>query len=579
MLLSKRFEVFLLFQAAILIVLYSIFIIGDYKTYYVWQQVNNMAGYNPLTHLHHPHGLRYLIASPAIFLSDHLGWERDKVFGLFVTLNMTLCAIISALVQATVSQNIEKRWSVWLLLFIPIFLTLSFPMNGRLSYMLLGTALMMLSYIRWSQHIIHTAPVWKVLPYVVLYSISLTLLSVSSGCLTVGMIVALAYTIIFLILPDKLSHRVLYGALNLIAPAALAYLQYRLIQKNLGYYDGSVFAMLTHGPGRYLSILNPNKYLIGAGMGLIVFLLLYYIRHIRFIITRTAIFIAPVLLVAVSAIIGLFGYSAMLTGSIAAMILTLHIIGTIFYARISPYSQIRQYVKENIPHLSHSRSLLATSLLCAFATGVGASQVFPDDWTVYSRSEVEKSLYNRMIYERDGKRVVSLMGGHNFFPTIMTTGRDGTMYVVEAGTRIIRITSSGQVDWFAGYARKGRRDNAKQDKDGPRMDARFHNISDIKIADDGTLYVADGGNGKIKKIDAAGMVTTIAGSGNPGAFVNGCKALECRLNEPQGLQLLPNGELLVSDNIYIIRLLHDGTMRSFISLLQDDKRVSVDNEE
>jgi hypothetical protein len=61
------------------------------------------------------------------------------------------------------------------------------------------------------------------------------------------------------------------------------------------------------------------------------------------------------------------------------------------------------------------------------------------------------------------------------------------------------------------------------------------------------LYFADRDNHRIRRIDAAGIVTTIAGTGEMGYAGDGGLAADARINHPIDLELAPDGSLLFTD--------------------------------
>jgi sugar lactone lactonase YvrE len=70
----------------------------------------------------------------------------------------------------------------------------------------------------------------------------------------------------------------------------------------------------------------------------------------------------------------------------------------------------------------------------------------------------------------------------------------------------------------------------------------------IALADDGTLYIADSLNHRIRKVDfAGGVITTIAGTGEAGFSGDGGAALDAQLDNPRDLELGPDGRLYVVD--------------------------------
>lgn len=83
---------------------------------------------------------------------------------------------------------------------------------------------------------------------------------------------------------------------------------------------------------------------------------------------------------------------------------------------------------------------------------------------------------------------------------------------------------------------------------GPALSASFNFPSDIAVSSTGEIYVADYHNHAVRKIDAAGIITTVVGTGVEGSSPNGTPAREAKLNLPQGIALdLRTNTLYVAD--------------------------------
>lgn len=85
-------------------------------------------------------------------------------------------------------------------------------------------------------------------------------------------------------------------------------------------------------------------------------------------------------------------------------------------------------------------------------------------------------------------------------------------------------------------------------RDGSFTSALFNNPLGLAIRTDGTiLYVADGGNNRIRAIhlDQDNLVTTLTGQNTPGSL-NGPVAT-ATFNQPRGLLYLPGDRLVVND--------------------------------
>ncbi len=61
------------------------------------------------------------------------------------------------------------------------------------------------------------------------------------------------------------------------------------------------------------------------------------------------------------------------------------------------------------------------------------------------------------------------------------------------------------------------------------------------------MYVADTGNNVVRRIDTSGVITTVAGDGEPTFGGDGGPATTCSLRRPSALLLDADGSLLIAD--------------------------------
>jgi gliding motility-associated-like protein len=114
----------------------------------------------------------------------------------------------------------------------------------------------------------------------------------------------------------------------------------------------------------------------------------------------------------------------------------------------------------------------------------------------------------------------------------------GNIYLVDDGNLIRKITPAGVVTAFAGNGNIGF-------ADGVGAAASFSNPTNIAVDASGNVYVADNNNNAIRKITPNGTVSTIAGNGSRG-FSDG-KGSAATFNTPSGIAVDANGIIYVAD--------------------------------
>lgn len=135
----------------------------------------------------------------------------------------------------------------------------------------------------------------------------------------------------------------------------------------------------------------------------------------------------------------------------------------------------------------------------------------------------------------------------------------GNLYIADTGNHQIRkLTPDGVVSTVAGLGEPGYSGDS-----GPATAARLNLPRSPAIGGDGSLYFADTGNHVIRRITADGIIQTVFGNGQRGFAGDGRGGADAQLNSPTAIAIHPSG-LLVADagNFRIRRLGVDGIVRT-----------------
>ena len=120
----------------------------------------------------------------------------------------------------------------------------------------------------------------------------------------------------------------------------------------------------------------------------------------------------------------------------------------------------------------------------------------------------------------------------------------GEIFIADAvNNRVRKIDTNGIITTVAGNGTKGYSGDG-----GPAVDAALNYPDAIAIASDGTIYIADLYNSRIRKVDTNGIITTVVGTGTRGYSGDGGLAVDAAIANPEGITVGPEGELYIADS-------------------------------
>jgi len=122
-------------------------------------------------------------------------------------------------------------------------------------------------------------------------------------------------------------------------------------------------------------------------------------------------------------------------------------------------------------------------------------------------------------------------------------GPDGSLYIAdEFNNRVRKVNPSGVITTFAGTGKPGFSGDG-----GPAIEARFNGTGGLALDQAGKVYIASAGDGRVRVVDRSGTIETVAGGGKKGVLAEGRPATEAGLLWPRGVAMDAEGNLYIAD--------------------------------
>jgi len=119
----------------------------------------------------------------------------------------------------------------------------------------------------------------------------------------------------------------------------------------------------------------------------------------------------------------------------------------------------------------------------------------------------------------------------------------GNVYIADqSGNRIRKVDTAGIITTVAGTDTSGYSGDG-----GPATAAELKDPYGLSVDISGNIYIADEGNNRVRKVSTTGIITTVAGNGVGGFDGDGAAATSAELRGPWGVASDANGNVYIDD--------------------------------
>ena len=168
--------------------------------------------------------------------------------------------------------------------------------------------------------------------------------------------------------------------------------------------------------------------------------------------------------------------------------------------------------------------------------------------------------YNARIRKVDKSGIITTVAGNGSWeysgdggpatqaglsPFGVAVDSDGNLYIADFDNyRVRKVDTNGIITTVAGYGTEGYDGSGDG---GPAINAQFGGPCAVAVDTAGNLYIVDVYDGRVRKVDTNGIITTMAGYGTYGYSGDGGPAIQAKLAFPMGVTVDPVGNLYIAD--------------------------------
>ncbi|MEU7227155.1 NHL repeat-containing protein [Streptomyces chrestomyceticus] len=130
-----------------------------------------------------------------------------------------------------------------------------------------------------------------------------------------------------------------------------------------------------------------------------------------------------------------------------------------------------------------------------------------------------------------------------YYPGGVEADRNGNLFIADTSNhRVRKVDARGIITTVAGTGTPGYVSDG-----GPATSTPISYPVGVTVDDTGNLYIGETGNQRVRKVDTNGIITTVAGNGTAGYVDDGGPAAATRLYNPRGVALDRAGNLYIAD--------------------------------
>lgn len=138
------------------------------------------------------------------------------------------------------------------------------------------------------------------------------------------------------------------------------------------------------------------------------------------------------------------------------------------------------------------------------------------------------------------------------FPSGVAFDGSGNLYIVgNENHRVLKVDTNGIITTVAGSGGMGDSAGSYSGDGAPATQAHLYDPVDVAFDSSGNMYIADYGNRRVRKVDANGIITTVAGTGITVFNGDNILATQAQLGCPYGVAVDS------ADNLYIADCWHN----------------------